>query len=148
MTRQPRVPERFRPAVGTAAVTLALVTLGVATGAVRTDPGLGPPTPAAFAHDLPGEGYSVDGLEQVLTVHWLGGEPTCAPVVELGIDETDDAVLLTLVERRVERDRYCAPAGHAYERTVTLDAPLGDRRVVDTTSGAVLAPVTATPGTR
>jgi hypothetical protein len=81
-------------------------------------------TPALFHH------YSVDATGCVLTVYWNSGN--CKPL-PLEITEADDHVAVRVTER------WSVGANPAYGRgrraSARLRRPLGDRRVIDATTG-------------
>ena len=76
-----------------------------------------------------------------LRVTFYGGVDTCyAYVVEA--EESAEEVALRLVEERTDGE-VCIDLAQQYERTVELERPLGDRRVVDAETGLALYPVRA-----
>ncbi|MFJ4031896.1 hypothetical protein [Streptomyces griseoluteus] len=87
---------------------------------------LGSPTPSAEAPKERGvtvAGYRAEGRK--LTVRFLGG--VCAEY-RAAARESAGRVTVTVTEKR--RPGNCVAIGKEYVRTVTLDAPLGDRAVV------------------
>lgn len=94
-------------------------------GASPSRPG-GEPTPAPSTRDVAVQGYTAEGKE--LTVVFTGG--VCA---DYGVtaDESGDRVTVRVTETP-RQDQECILIGKQYEETVRLDAPLGDRTVVDT----------------
>jgi hypothetical protein len=75
------------------------------------------------------DGRSVD-------VTFYGGVDTCYRY-EVRADETAQQVALSLSEQR-KGDGPCIELAQEYQRSVPLDRPLGDRRVVDAATGDVL----------
>ncbi|MGC0377770.1 hypothetical protein [Streptomyces sp. SAI-229] len=90
-----------------------------------TEPGDGP-TAAPSARDVGVEGYTAEGDE--LTVTFTGG--VCADY-EATARESGDRVTVRVTETPWP-DKVCILIAKQYQRTVRLDAPLGDREVVDT----------------
>ncbi|MFD0055689.1 hypothetical protein ACFVHR_18335 [Streptomyces sp. NPDC127168] len=89
------------------------------------------PSPSDEPSSKPGEprdvrvnGYTAAGGE--LTVHFTGG--VCADY-EAKAEEKDGEVTVTVTETP-HPDKVCILIAKEYERTVRLDAPLGDRKVV------------------
>ncbi|CAM5563359.1 hypothetical protein GCM10010261_07690 [Streptomyces pilosus] len=90
-----------------------------------TEPGDGP-TSAPSARETPVEGYTAEGSE--LTVVFTGG--VCA---DYEVTATADGGRVTVrVTETPWPDKVCIMIAKRYQETVRLDAPLGDRAVVDT----------------
>ncbi|MER6624493.1 hypothetical protein [Streptomyces sp. NPDC000931] len=83
------------------------------------------PTAAPSARDVDVEGYTAEGDE--LTVTFTGG--VCADY-EATASENGDRVTVRVTETPWP-DKVCILIAKQYQRTVRLDAPLGDRGVVD-----------------
>ena len=78
-----------------------------------------------------------------LAVSFYGGVDTCYRY-EVVAEETARQVALRLVETRV--GEVCIDLAQHYERQVPLERPLGERVVVDATTGLPLHPVRAAEG--
>ncbi|GAA2491341.1 hypothetical protein [Streptomyces gobitricini] len=97
-----------------------------------------PPPAASEAPDTPGTGkaprqvesYSMDG--KILTARFWGG--VCSKYT-VEAEESGTQVRLKVVETPIEPGRVCILIAKELTGTVTLDQPLGDRRVVDAASG-------------
>jgi len=74
--------------------------------------------------------------DRTVEVTFYGGVDTCYAYV-VRADETAQQVALSLSEER-KGDGPCIELAQEYERSVPLDRPLGDRRVVDAATGDVL----------
>ena len=74
--------------------------------------------------------------DRSVDVTFYGGVDTCYAYV-VRADETSRQVALSLSEER-KGDGPCIDLAQEYQRSVPLDRPLGDRRVVDATTGDVL----------
>ena len=74
--------------------------------------------------------------DRSVDVRFYGGVDTCYAYV-VRADETSRQVALSLSEER-KGDGPCIDLAQEYQRSVPLDRPLGDRRVVDATTGDVL----------
>ncbi|MGW5637564.1 hypothetical protein [Streptomyces sp. NPDC003832] len=106
-----------------------------------TAPSAGPADPASPRPSEPGaepsdqevtvEGYTAEGRE--LTVAFTGG--VCADY-EVSARESGDEVTVTVTETPWP-DKVCIMIAKNYHRTVQLDEPLGDRKVVGSDGGAV-----------
>jgi len=104
-----------------------------------TSPGSSPGSDANAAAEDPmsrftdvraGEG------DRSVEVTFYGGVDTCYGYV-VRADGTAQQVALSLAEER-KGDGPCIDLAQEYERSVPLDGPLGDRRVVDAATGDVL----------
>ncbi|GGW42265.1 hypothetical protein [Streptomyces griseoloalbus] len=84
------------------------------------------PTAAPSAREVEVEGYTAEGDE--LTVTFTGG--VCADY-KTTASESGDRVTVRVTERPWP-DKVCILIAKQFQQTVPLDAPLGDRRVVDT----------------
>ncbi|GGN84262.1 membrane protein [Streptomyces albiflavescens] len=82
------------------------------------------PTAAPTTRDVRVQGYTVDG--QDLTVSFTGG--VCADY-SASASESSDKVTVTVTEKPWP-DKICILIAKIYEKTVHLDKPLGDRKVV------------------
>ena len=74
-----------------------------------------------------------------LLVTFYGGVDTCYTYL-VAAEESAKEVALRLVEDRTSGE-VCIDVAQQYERTVELERPLGDRRVVDAETGTALYPV-------
>ncbi|MER5981811.1 hypothetical protein [Streptomyces sp. NPDC001787] len=74
--------------------------------------------------------YSADG--RTLEVTFWGG--VCATYTA-SAEESAGQVRVSVTEAKQDGDKVCVMIAKELKRTVTLDAPLGDRRVVDAESG-------------
>lgn len=68
---------------------------------------------------------SGDGL--VVRLHYVGSE--CEQFRSVDVDETPSAVVLTITTRSFATS--CSDVGVPYVATVRLEAPAGDRRLID-----------------
>ncbi|WP_406167968.1 hypothetical protein [Streptomyces sp. NBC_00996] len=82
------------------------------------------PTAAPTSRDVKVQGYTVDG--QDLTVGFTGG--VCADY-SASASESSDKVTVTVTEKPWP-EKICILIAKIYEKTVHLDKPLGDRKVV------------------
>ncbi|MEV0169614.1 hypothetical protein AB0I00_00620 [Streptomyces sp. NPDC050803] len=89
------------------------------------------PTSAPSTRDVPVEGYTAEGRE--LTVSFTGG--VCADY-DVAASEGKDAVTVTVTETPYP-DKICIMIAKVFHRTVQLDEPLGDRKVVGSDGKAV-----------
>ncbi|MFJ9420926.1 hypothetical protein [Streptomyces sp. NPDC101249] len=99
---------------------------------------------SAGPRDVRVDGYRADGRE--LTVGFTGG--VCADYTATA-EESDGAVTVTVTEKPW-KGKVCVMIAKEMRQKVTLDAPLGDRKVVGT-GGAGVAPLKGdarTSGTR
>ena len=105
---------------------------------VTPDPGLSPePVPGGEPLSAPVEKAVLDG--RTLTLVGWGG--ACADYAAIA-DESADAVKVQIVGKStVGPDQACIEIALELRLEVTLDAPLGDRAVIDATTGARI-PVT------
>ncbi|MGW6100176.1 hypothetical protein ACWFRK_38970 [Streptomyces sp. NPDC055157] len=76
--------------------------------------------------------YSADG--RTLEVTFWGG--VCSTYAA-SATESADAVRVTITESNPDPEKVCIMIAKKLTRTVTLDAPLGDRQVLDATGGMV-----------
>ncbi|MDF3145687.1 hypothetical protein, partial [Streptomyces sp. T21Q-yed] len=97
------------------------------------------PTSAPVTQNVAVDGYTVDGRE--LTVAFTGG--VCAEY-KVTASESEDQVRVQ-VTATSQPDEVCIMIAKVFHKTVQLDAPLGDRKVVGTDGQAV--PLEK-PGTR
>ena len=84
------------------------------------------PTAAPTSHDVEVQGYTADGKD--LTVSFTGG--VCADY-SASASETTDKVTVKVTETPWQ-GKICILIAKVYEKTVRLDQPLGDRKVVGT----------------
>ncbi|PBC63920.1 hypothetical protein BKI49_09420 [Streptomyces sp. Tue6028] len=84
------------------------------------------PTSAPAARDVKVEGYTVDGKD--LTVSFTGG--VCADYA-VSASESSSKVTVKVTETPW-KGKVCILIAKIYQKTVRLDAPLGDREVVGT----------------
>jgi hypothetical protein len=137
-------------ALGVLAVLLVAGGVYVATTGVSDSPRTAAPDgagsqPASKDRDRSGDetnqvpvaGYDVVG-PRVVRLHYYIGVPACYGRVE-GIDVSESAarvsVLLIRMPPRDISSVACIDIALARTATVTLEEPLGDRRVVDVTTG-------------
>lgn len=80
------------------------------------------------------QSYSADG--RTLSVTFWGG--ACSTY---GVSASEDgtAVRVTVTESTPDPKKVCVTIAKELTRTVTLDQPLGDRKVIDATSGRAVA---------
>ncbi|MGW2781002.1 hypothetical protein ACWC3X_07075 [Streptomyces populi] len=88
-------------------------------------------SPPAAAHDVAVQGYTADGRN--LKVYFTGG--VCADYT-VSARESSGRVTVTVTEKPW-KNKVCIMIAKIYERTVRLDAPLGDREVVGSGGEAV-----------
>ena len=100
-------------------------------GNAGSEPGSGADDPMTRFTDVQAgaDGRSVD-------VTFYGGVDTCYRY-EVRADESAQVVALSLSEER-KGDGPCIELAQEYDRSVPLDGPLGDRRVVDAATSDVL----------
>ncbi|WP_282703619.1 hypothetical protein [Streptomyces sp. CC219B] len=89
------------------------------------------PTSAPSTRDVQVEGYTAEGRE--LTVSFTGG--VCADY-DVKASESDDKVTVVVTEKPWP-DKVCVLIAKVYHRTVPLDEPLGDRKVVGSDGRAI-----------
>ncbi|MFD9106833.1 hypothetical protein [Streptomyces bottropensis] len=94
-------------------------------------PGDTPPSTGASSRDVRIQGWTVDGDE--LTVTFWGG--VCSAYAA-GVSEESGEVRVTVTDTPRE-GRACILIAKAMERTVRLDEPLGDRKVVGSDGEAI-----------
>ncbi|MEU2025984.1 hypothetical protein ABZ565_28110 [Streptomyces sp. NPDC016469] len=85
------------------------------------------------AKDRAVRSYSADG--RTLSVTFWGG--VCSTYTA-GAREDGDAVRVTVTEKKAEPGKVCVKIAKKLTRTVTLERPLGNRKVVDEASGSVV----------
>ncbi|KAB1987967.1 hypothetical protein [Streptomyces triticiradicis] len=88
-------------------------------------------SPPAAAHGVAVQGYTADGRN--LKVYFTGG--VCADYT-VSARESSGKVTVTVTEKPW-KNKVCIMIAKIYERTVRLDAPLGDREVVGSDGEAV-----------
>ncbi|MEV8312900.1 hypothetical protein AB0Q95_01905 [Streptomyces sp. NPDC059900] len=91
------------------------------------EPGTGQQDPTAHV-----ESYRADGKS--LTVHFWGG--VCSDY-SASADESKDSVRVKVTETH-KKGEVCVMMAKEFTETVTLDKPLGDRKVVDAEGGATV----------
>lgn len=75
-----------------------------------------------------------------LDLHYLEGSSECGVLAEVRVEETVDAVTVTLASGRPAGDRdTCGLVGYSARTRITLRAPLGARRLLD---GSTTPPAT------
>ena len=82
------------------------------------------------------ESFEANG--DTLVVQWWSGVEPCTALSEVKVEETDTAVTVTVFEASIhpdEADVACIEIAQAKQHTITLDAPLGDREVIDGGAG-------------
>lgn len=89
------------------------------------------PTPDGLAsvHAIGWDRHTVEGRQ--LTVHWYSGVEPCHVLHSVKVEETQQRVTVTLREGTADANAACIAIAEALKTTVRLDAPLGDRKVVD-----------------
>ncbi|MGW1543588.1 hypothetical protein ACWCPM_25665 [Streptomyces sp. NPDC002309] len=105
--------------------------LGAAAPEGRPSPPPSEPGDRPGTRDVRVEGYTAEGRE--LTVSFTGG--VCADYTAKAV-ETPGEVTVTVTERPW-KDKVCILIAKVQHRTVQLEEPLGDRRVVGTDGRAV-----------
>ncbi|GGV39283.1 membrane protein [Streptomyces longisporoflavus] len=102
-----------------------------------------PPTPTGKPGQEPGAGGAKDPAAHVesyradgesLTVHFYGG--ACGEY-SASADESKDSVRVKVTETR-KKGEVCVMMAKEFTETVTLDEPLGDRKVVDAQGGGTV----------
>ncbi|MFJ8646565.1 hypothetical protein ACIRNI_10625 [Streptomyces sp. NPDC093546] len=78
------------------------------------------------------ESYRTDGSGRKLTVTFWGG--VCSTYTAKA-EESDALVKVTVVESPAQPERYCIAMAQEQTVTVSLERPVGERRVVDAASG-------------
>ncbi|MFI0963579.1 hypothetical protein ACH4S8_19525 [Streptomyces sp. NPDC021080] len=91
----------------------------------------GEPSSPAATHGVAVQGYAADGRN--LKVYFTGG--VCADYT-VSARESSGAVTVTVTERPW-KNKVCIMIAKIYERTVRLDAPLGDREVMGSDGKAI-----------
>lgn len=91
---------------------------------VRPRDGLVEPWPVAL------EGIEPLGPDRLLATFY-GGVEECYGVARVDVEETSDTVTITVYEGRVPEAEVCIEIALLKGVVVTLDAPIGDREVVD-----------------
>ena len=89
------------------------------------------PDGLASVHPIGWDRYDVDGRR--LTLHWYSGVEPCHVLHSVKVEETARRVTVTLREGTADANAACIEIAEAVKTTVRLDAPLGDREVVDGT---------------
>ncbi|MGC9544276.1 hypothetical protein [Streptomyces sp. UG1] len=89
------------------------------------------PTSAPVTRNVTVDGYTAEGRE--LTVSFTGG--VCAKY-DVTASESDDEVTVRVTET-TQPDKVCILIAKVFHRTVQLDEPLGDRKVVGTDGQAI-----------
>lgn len=143
-----RKPFRVRLVV-VLALAAALVAVGVAYAASGGDSPTGPPLPIVDGKDhphevvtpAPGETVRTEPVEleaaivtdDGITVLLWGGVAPCFVVDTVEVTETDEDVTVTVTAgaHQDDPDAICIQIAHRYGVEIALDAPLGDRAVVD-----------------
>ncbi|MFG3469104.1 hypothetical protein [Streptomyces sp. NPDC047982] len=120
-----------RPAAGGAGTTVAQVAVDPAYLAKDA-----PEAPSAGEGGTSGssrqiQSYSADG--RTLSVTFWGG--VCSTYAASAAED-GKTVRVTVTESKQEGKKVCVTMAEELTRTVTLDAPLGDRAVIDAASGA------------
>lgn len=105
-------------------------------GVVVAEPGLLNPVPSAI------ESAAVvdDGDGTKLEVRFYNGIEECYGLDRVEVEETPEQVTIGLFTGgRPPGDQVCIDIAELVATVVTLDAPLGDREVVDASTGAPVA---------
>lgn len=96
---------------------------------VEPQPGTVDPTP------IPLESVEPDPTDDTrLVVQYFAGVAPCSVLDRVEVDETDTIVTVTVyvgTDPAAGRDVVCIEIAKRYETVARLDAPLGDREVVD-----------------
>ncbi|MEV6649839.1 hypothetical protein [Streptomyces sp. NPDC051219] len=92
-------------------------------------------TPPPVTRSSPIESYSADG--RTLTLTFWGG--VCSDY-SAQATESDSAVTVKIMEAEKGKDRVCIMLAKELTETVTLDEPLGDRKVVNGATGEPVPP--------
>ena len=108
--------------------------VGGSVGTVTPEPG-GQVQPDQPASQFTSVTAGADGRS--LEVTFWGGVEDCYTYT-VSVSETEDAIELTRRERVRDGAQVCIELAQEYRRTVTLDAPLGSRPVVDAETGETL----------
>ncbi|MFC9249648.1 hypothetical protein ACFT7S_38065 [Streptomyces sp. NPDC057136] len=107
---------------------------GSTVSQVAVDPAhLTKPEPAPKTGDRRITSYSADG--RTLTVTFWGG--VCS-TYSAHAEESAGQVRVSVTESTEDEKKVCILIAKELKRTVTLDEPVGDRRIVDAASGAVV----------
>ena len=88
------------------------------------------PAPAGPAATVPVTSYSAEG--RTLTVRFWGG---VCHVHSVTAKESDGQVKVTVTSKEKKPGQVCILIAKEFTRTVRLDAPLGDRKVIDAATG-------------
>ncbi|MGW1839316.1 hypothetical protein [Streptomyces sp. NPDC002067] len=101
-----------------------------------THPGDGPAKGSAAPSGQPGamaaEAYAVSDGGRKLTLHFWGG--VCSTYT-VRVRESDAAVRTEITGKEKEPGRLCVKSAKEFTRSVTLKAPLDDRKVLDASTG-------------
>ncbi|WP_328909750.1 hypothetical protein OG230_09715 [Streptomyces sp. NBC_00234] len=101
---------------------------------VAVDPAhLAKPEPPAQTGERRITSYSADG--RTLTVTFWGG--VCSTYTAHA-EESAGQVRVSVTESQPDEKKVCIMIAKELKRTVTLDAPIGDRKIVDAASGAAV----------
>ncbi|MGW8887652.1 hypothetical protein [Streptomyces sp. NPDC055749] len=101
---------------------------------VAVDPAhLAEPEPSPQAGDRRITSYSADG--RTLTVTFWGG--VCS-TYKASAEESPGQVRVSVTESQPESKKVCIMIAKELKRTVTLDEPIGDRKIVDAASGGAV----------
>lgn len=73
----------------------------------------------------------VDDEQTTLAVAWTGGNETCFGLDRVEVEETDDAVTLTVYTGRVDGIEVCTMEAVLTTTEVVLAEPLGPRSILD-----------------
>jgi hypothetical protein len=68
---------------------------------------------------------------QSIRVEFYGGVEECEGLARVDVEETDESVTVTLYTGRVPEAEVCIEIAKLKATTVELEAPLGDREIVD-----------------
>jgi hypothetical protein len=99
---------------------------------VAPEPGLLNPNPSAIDSVV-----AVEGEGDKLEVRFYNGIQACYGLDRVEVDETDERVTIGIFTGvRPPGDQVCIDIAELQATIVTLDAPLGDREVVDASTGA------------
>ncbi|MFI1967799.1 hypothetical protein [Streptomyces cinnamoneus] len=95
-------------------------------------PGGSPTATPPRSGPVPVESYRLDSDGRKLTLHFWGG--VCSEYAA-SADQSGAAVTVKVTATEKEPGRYCVMMIKQFDTTVALDEPLGDRKVVDLTTG-------------
>ncbi|MER6101073.1 hypothetical protein ABT115_01675 [Streptomyces sp. NPDC001832] len=122
-----------RPAAGDTGDTVSQIAVDPAYLAKDAPPATAPPSGDTGKTERQILSYSTDG--RTLSVKFWGG--VCSKYAASATEE-GNTVRVTVTESKPVEKKVCIMIAKELTRTVTLDAPLGDRTVVDAASGGAV----------